>query len=165
MTRHLAEGRTDRTTLDLVAIARHDLDQIEAQVRWRTADLDGQRRTGDSAGRSGPSDPTHAARSAADQSRRALRRAQAQLAALVDRRLPAILAALELDHADPRYSEKPLLRDDNTGDRHHLGPATLDGGLSAYRGDVKTPRGRPDLAEALAAQHRRNRRGESHGHG
>ena len=53
------EGRADRTALQLVELARRDLDHIEQQLRWRISEQDGHRR-GDNAGRSGnvAADPT-----------------------------------------------------------------------------------------------------------
>ena len=81
----------------------------------------------------------------------------------MDRTLPSIVSGLEVDHADPRYSERALLSDEDTG--RPGGPATINGGVSAYLGDRQVPKGRPDLQAALEAQRRRLDRGQGYGHG
>lgn len=81
------------------------------------------------------------------------RRAVKDLVWLVDRKLPEIQARLELD------DDRPLASDAEQRD------AYLTGGVSAYRGDHHAPPGRPDLQDALDAQHRRRRRGQEYGDG
>lgn len=145
-------GLADRSLLELVAIARSDLEDLEQQIRWRTSELDGQRTTGTAGSSTGPADPTGTAGSRQHVAS-ALRRVKGQLGWLVDHKLPSMLATLELDSDDPRYSERPRESD----------PAAV--GPSAYHGDRKLPRSRSDLQDALDAQHRRMQRGESHGDG
>lgn len=148
-----------RTELELVRIARRELDHIEEQLRWRRAELDGQR-VADIAGRSspGPSDPTYGQASSRRFVAAKIDKARGKLATLVDSTLPSIYGAIRLDDERPRVSDE-----NDSDERRDLGPARLDGGLSAYRGDRRAPKGRPDLKDAIDAQHRRLAAGGGYG--
>lgn len=162
-----------RTLLELIALARADLDRIETQARWRNADLDGQRVT-DTLGRSSnvAADPTMAQTISRSHVAAKLAKARTRLTTLVDTTLPAIYGVLRLaderaliaDDNDPHDTD-PDMDPDVRAAKRAMGPARLDGGLSAYRGDRKAPAGRPDLHQALQAQHRRLDRGEGYGRG
>lgn len=162
----MADGRADRTIDDLIDIAIAELEVIRDQAKWRVSELDGARRSGDG-GTSDRSDPTHSQTAGRLSASRRLARAKAQIAWVVDQKLPAIVGLLEARNDDPRYDEGPRQSDEDRrdADGQPLGPAELEGGLSAYRGDRRAPKSRPDLQEALDAQARRNARGQGWGRG
>lgn len=167
-------SRDTMNTLELIDLAIADLRELRNRVQWLGSQLDGRRRRGDGPGpvsTSGRSDPTGVAvvghvndrpDHIADSARTLLQVISGKLHAtnrdmrwLVNTKTVAWLDRLELIDDEPRPSD--------ANDGTDLGPAELDGGVSAYRGDTHTPAGRPDLRQALDAQHRRLDRGEGWG--
>lgn len=179
--RTLNDGRIDRTFHDMLGIARTELERIESLYRWRASQLDGRQQIGDaipgSGSGGGESDRLVGTEAAAERRRQVGHKvagAKKKLAHVIDDLLPSIEGLLELRSFDPRLDEGPRLADENDPNakdldndererRRQLGPATLEGGLSAYRGDRKAPKGRPDLQEALDAQRRRLANGQGYG--
>lgn len=143
--RHAPKGMTATQLIDALV---DDLQRIRDEIRWKEEMAYGPRGAGDAphVSGSGRSDPTATQQSdgLSAHLRRVLHTTHKTLTWLYQRKVPEILARLELD--------------DETGG--HQGA-----GVSAYRGDRRAPAGRPDVQQALDAQHRRNRRGESHGAG
>lgn len=162
--------RDSLNTLELVDLALADLAEIRRQVLWLQAQLDGRRRTGGtgpvtSSTRPDPTSltvvgawkgPDDQTRSLHDVITGKLHATHRDLLWLVNAKLPGWVDRLQLIDEEPRPSDA----NEGTG----MGPARLDGGLSAYRGDHHAPAGRPDLHDALHAQRRRLERGEGWGH-
>jgi hypothetical protein len=167
-------SRHTLNTLELIDMAIADLTELRHRVLWLQGQQDGRRRTGGPGPvtTSAVSDPTSTAvvghvhdrpNDLADSSRSLHQVISGKLHAthrdmlwLVNDKTPGWLDRLELADDEPRPSDA----NEGTG----LGPAELDGGVSAYRGDRKIPStSRVDLLEALDAQHRRLERGEGWG--
>lgn len=155
-------GRILRTVSELRHVAHQLVDEICDDIEWK-------RRMGYERGRTatpGPisggrtSDPTLSTLVARDTLRTKVRQGIRDLVWLVDKKLPEIARRLELEDDRPTPEDE---RGRRGNDGSNLGPARLDGGLSAYRGDRHAPSGRPDLHEALDAQRRRRQRGQEYG--
>lgn len=154
MANHRRPDGDDRHLDDLIRIAHNTIDELAHEIRWKR-DLAYGTTITDTAGPvdgGGTHDPTLTEATSRHRLRRGCNQATADLRWLVDTKLPQILAKLHVRDDDP------LTIDEERG-------ADTTGGLSAYRGDTRTPHGRPDLAAALAAQRRRIDRGEGYGHG
>lgn len=136
------------TAIELVDALIADLERLRDEIRWKENMAHGPRSRGNApaVSTSGTSDPTSAQTTdgLAGHVRRILSSTHRDLKWMWGKKLPEIFARLELD-------------DERGGDQGD--------GVSAYRGDTTVPAGRPDLHDALTAQHRRIRRGESHGAG
>lgn len=165
--------RDTLNTLELIDLAIEDLTELRNRVQWLRATQDGRRRTAgagpiatsvrpDPTGTTvvghvhdQPNDFIDSARSLHQVISGKLHATHRDMLWLVNKKLPGWLDRLTLIDEEPRPS------DANEGTS--LGPADLDGGISAYRGDQHVPAGRPDLHEALEAQRRRLERGDGWG--
>lgn len=152
MTRTDAEGRELRNLSELRHILHAQVDEVCDDIEWKRRMTHGVSR-GEGSGPvtgGGPSDTTGQIAISRDGLRAKVSRAIRDLAWLVDHKMPEIQGRLELE------DDRPLASDEEAG-------AYVHGGVSAYRGDRKAARSRPDIQEALDAQRRRIQRSERYG--